>query len=477
MTDVPSRSPSGVRGEGDDFQHLVTLNEALRAVRGKGIVAVTVEAADAGNVDDIVLRDGRGSGQYTQVKHAVDGQTPVNTAYLLKPTRKGRASLLQRFRDSWRTLGGGDARPSMRLVTDRDLDPEDPVFKKIDRRSGLLVPDFADRSLDDQRKAWAEHLEMDEDELLALLRDLQFETGRAMRFERELAQVQLAALGLASDQRAMDSAMAFVRGWIQERDRTRNVDELHAALVDRVGRVSDPRGLLIVEAIGDNRAASQADVALRFVELYDGEGPFTRFRLHDGDDWDRLIWPQLERAADELAGRGRHDVVIDGPMRLPMWFGAGCALRSVLGFQVTMNQNGQLWSSTEFGVSLELDVDVVGLSDDRRLAVVVSVATDVSQDGIANAAAVGAGKVLVIAPKGGARNGLVQDPGTATALAEQIRDVVRSRLEPETTQILLHLATPAGLALLLGHRWNRMRPTTPYEHTPAGYIRTFQIPA
>lgn len=477
MTDVPSRSPSGVRGEGDDFQHLVTLNEALRAVRGKGIVAVTVEAADAGNVDDIVLRDGRGSGQYTQVKHAVDGQTPVNTAYLLKPTRKGRASLLQRFRDSWRTLGGGDARPSMRLVTDRDLDPEDPVFKKIDRRSGLLVPDFADRSLDDQRKVWAEHLEMDEDELLALLRDLQFETGRAMRFERELAQVQLAALGLASDQRAMDSAMAFVRGWVQERDRTRNVDELHAALVDRVGRVSDPRGLLIVEAIGDNRAAPQADVALRFVELYDGEGPFTRFRLHDGDDWDRLIWPQLERAADELAGRGRHDVVIDGPMRLPMWFGAGCALRSVLGFQVTMNQNGQLWSSTEFGVSLELDVDVVELSDDRRLAVVVSVATDASQDGIANAAAVGAGKVLVIAPKGGARNGLVQDPGTATALAEQIRDVVRSRLEPETTQILLHLATSAGLALLLGHRWNRMRPTTPYEHTPAGYIRTFQIPA
>lgn len=397
MTDVPSRSASGVRGEGDDFQHLVTLNEALRAVRGNGIVAVTVEAADAGNVDDIVLRDVRGSGHYTQVKHAVDGQTPVNTAYLLKPTRKGRASLLQRFRDSWRTLGGSDARPSMRLVTDRDLDPEDPVFKKIDRRSGLLVPNFADRSLDDERKAWAEHLETDEDELLKLLRDLHFESGRAMRFERELAQVQLAALGLASDQRAMDSAMAFVRDWVQERDRTMSVDELHAALVDRVGRVSDPRGLLVVEAIGDNRAASQADVALRFVELYDGDDPFTRFRLHHGDDWDRLVWPQLERAADELAGRGRHHVVIDGPMRLPMWFGAGCALRSVIGFQVTMNQNGQLWSSTEFGASPELDVDVVELGDDRRLAVVVSVATDASQDGIANAVAVGAGKVLVVA--------------------------------------------------------------------------------
>lgn len=96
---------------------------------------------------------------------------------------------------------------------------------------------------------------------------------------------------------------------------------------------------------------------------------------------------------------------------------------------------------------------------------------------IANATAVGAGKALVLTPKGGARNGLVQALGTATAPAEQIRNVVRSRLEPETTQILLHLATPAGLALLLGHRWNRMRPTMPYEYTPDGYIRTFQIPA
>ncbi len=477
MTDVPSRSPSGVRGEGDDFQHLVSLNEALRAIRGDGIVTVTVEAADAGNVDDIVLRDDRGSGQYTQVKHAVDGRTPVNTAYLLRPTRRGSASLLQRFRDSWRLLGGSDARPSMRLVTDRDLDPEDPVFKKIDRRSGLLVPDFAARSLDHERKAWEEHLEMDEDELFALIRDLRFETGRSMRFEREFAQVQLAALGLASDQRAMDSAMAFVREWVQERNRTMHVDELHAALVHRVGRISDPRGLLVVEAIGDNRAAAEADVALRFVDLYDGDDPFTRSCLRDRDDWDRMVWPELARAAGELAGRGRHDVVIDGPMRLPMWFGAGCALRSVLGFQVTMNQNGQLWSSTEFGASPELDVDVIELSDDRRLAVVVSVATDASQDAIANATAVGAGKVLLLAPKGGARNGLVPDPGTATALAERVRDVVRSRLEPETTQILLHLATPAGLALLLGHRWNRMRPTTPYEHTPAGYIPTFQIPA
>jgi hypothetical protein len=477
VTDVPSRSPSGARGEGDDFQHLVALNEALRAIRGNGIVAVTVEAADAGNVDDIVLRDARGSGYYTQVKHAVDGQTPVNTAYLLKPTRTGRVSLLQRFRDSWRTLGGSDARPSMRLVTDRDLDPEDPVFKKIDRRSGLLVPDFADRSLDDERKAWAEHLETDEEELLALLRDLHFETGRAMRFERELAQVQLAALGLASDRRAMDSAMAFVRDWVQQRDRTMSVDELHATLVDRVGRVSDPRALLVIEAIGENRAAAQADVALRFIDLYDGDEPFSRFQLRNDDDWERLVWPELKGAADALAGRGKHDVVIDGPMRLPMWFGAGCALRSVLGFQVTINQTGQLWSSTEFGTSPELDVDIVELSHDTRLAVVISVATDASQDGIANATAVGAGKVLIVAPKGGARNGLVQDPGTATALAEHIRDAVRSRLEPETTEILLHLATPAGLAVLLGHRWNRMRPTTPYEHTPSGYVRTFQVPA
>lgn len=476
MTDVPSRNRSGVRGEGDNYQHLVTLNDVLRAIRGNGIRAVTVEADDAGNVDDIVLHDADGPCQFTQVKHAVDAQTPVSGEYLLKPTRKGQRSLLQRFHGSWVQLKAS-ASPKMVLVTDRGIDPNDEVFRMLDRRHSRLVPDFGDKSLDEQRTTWAAHLSVDEGELLEFLECLYFKTGREMGDERELVQVQLASLGLANDQRAVDSAMAFVREWVQERDRTLTVEEMTQALTDRVGRQTDPRGLLVVEAIDEHPDTNAADVSLRFVELYEGDDPFSRAVLRNGALWNEVVWPQLQEAAATFKGRGIREVVVDGPMRLAMWFGAGCALRGVEGFQVSMNQNGQIWSSAEYGTLPEIEVDVEEISEDPRAAVVVSVATDASAAALDHAKRLGVGRVVLVAPAGGARNGVVPDGPTATALAEAIRNAVRANLRPQDREVHLYLATPAGLALLLGNRWNRIRPTVLYEYTPDDYVRTIEVPA
>lgn len=476
MTNVPKRNRSGVRGEGDDYQHLVTLNEVLRATRGNGISAMTVEADGAGNVDDIVLHNQHGPFRYTQVKHAVDAQTPVSAAYLLKPTRKGQRSLLRRFHDSWRDLRR-NGRPEMFLVTDRGVDPHDDVFKMLDRKTSLLVPDFADKTFGAHRAAWANHLEIGEDELLELLGCLRFKTGREMVDERELAQIQLAALGLADDRRAIDSAMAFVREWVQQRDRTMRVDEMAAALTGRVGRQAEPRGLLVVEGIGDHTDPDMADVRLRFVELYDGDGPYTRTSLRDDVDWQEAVWPELRNAADTFKGRGIRDVVVDGAMRLPMWFGVGCALRGVEGFNVSMNQNGQIWSSADFGISPAMAIEAEEISGDPRVAVVVSIATDASKVALEHAKSLGVGRVVLVAPESGARNGVVQDGPTASAMAEGIRNAVRDNLDGRTLEVHLYLATPAGLALVLGNRWNRLRPTVVYEWTPAGYAKTLEIPA
>src|SRR5438876_225290 len=78
MGEVPGRSPSGVRIAGDDYQHLVTWNEVLLALRpGSDVTRITVEDREAGNVDDIVVEHSSGPTEYTQVKHAVDAATPV----------------------------------------------------------------------------------------------------------------------------------------------------------------------------------------------------------------------------------------------------------------------------------------------------------------------------------------------------------------------------------------------------------------
>lgn len=86
MNDIPGRHPSGVRLAGDDYQHLVTWNEVLLGLRpGSGVTTITVEAPDAGNVDDIVVEHEHAPTAYTQVKHAVDAATPVGTRWLTTP--------------------------------------------------------------------------------------------------------------------------------------------------------------------------------------------------------------------------------------------------------------------------------------------------------------------------------------------------------------------------------------------------------
>lgn len=477
MPDIPSRSTSGVRGEGDDYQHLVTLNEALRAVRGNGTRSITVEAANSGNVDDVVIDGEDGTTRYTQVKHAVDGQTPVSSDYLLAPTRKGRRSLLQRFYASWLRLGGRATRPHMRLVTDRDIDPRDPVLKMLDRKSSLFSTALSSGKLREERVEWATHLQTDEEQLMYLLEDLRIETGRSIRAEQETAQILLELLGFNSDRRALDSGIVLVREWVQERNRTLTVDDLAEILTNRIGRVAAPEALLVIEGIDDHSSTEDADVALRFVDLYDGSDSYRRVSFKAAGDWQNQVWPALTQAGRRLRDEGKHSVHVAGAMRLPMWFGAGCALRNAEGFKVSMTHEGERWASIDQGDDVQLDVTLEQCSDDGRMAVVVSIAAEAAEAAASHANEAGIGTILTLSPTLGARYGAVPDGSTAARLAVSIRDRLRSSLTPEVTELHLYLAVPDGLALLLGHFWNRLRPTVVYEDTPSGYVRALLISA
>jgi len=479
MPDVPARASSGVRLEGDDYQHLVTLNEVLRAIRGNGVTAVTVEASDVGNVDDIVLHSEVRATRYTQVKHAVDGQTPVGSTWLLAPARKGGRSLLQRFHASWAGLGGLDMRPYLQLVTDRDIDPNDPIMKMLDRRTGLVVPTIQSPKVDEDRATWAAHLDVTEAEMVRFLGDLRFVTGRSLAAERETAELQLAALGLPASVQAIDSGFAFVREWVQARERTIEVKDLERMVEERIGRGARPSTLLAIEGIDADPAVTQADVGLRFVELYEGDEPFARRSLRSGADWQRDVWAELETTADRLRAEARTRVVVSGRMRLPMWFGAGCALREVLGFDVSSVQRGERWASDELGTPLAVAEDLQVVGDDRGLAVVLSIAADAQPEALQHCSQLPIGRVLSLAPADGPNARAVPDGPTGAALAVALRDRVRQHLDTTTDVIYLYMAAPAGLALLLGHRWNALRPTVVLEHLGAGrgYTPTMRVPA
>jgi hypothetical protein len=90
-------------------------------------------------------------------------------------------------------------------------------------------------------------------------------------------------------------------------------------------------------------------------------------------------------------------------------------------------------------------------------------------------------RLLTIIPATGADDQAIANAGQAVAYAQTIRDLIREDLEnhPDAARIHLFLAGPGGLALLLGHRWNRTRPTIIYEHLGPGrgYTPAFTVDA
>lgn len=482
MTTVPGRSPSGVRIAGDEYQHLVAWNEALVAIRGDSdATAVTVEAPDAGNVDDVVVAYRAQRTKYVQVKHAVDARTPVGADNLITPS--GTASLLGRFHRSWNALRSGGSRPDMRLVTDREADPADAAMGCLDRRTELLVPDIARPACRGARRAWAEHLGVDEEELVAFLGDLRFMTGRPLAAEVERCDTLMWALGMATGRTARDAALGFMRDWVQERERRIGVDALREAMYERVGRHAEPGALFIVEGVDDDPHPEDADVLVRYVERYVGDEPNLRRVFRDRADWDAVAGA-IDAAAQELRQRDVHRVIVRGTLRLPAWFATGAALRHVRGFSIAAVQHGDIWASEAAGASAGLVERRVSERPSRGndLVVAVGVATDptAAVERFVDAADLPVGRVAVVLPGRGPGPEAVRDAAMAASMAVGIRDQVRDLLEEAPAErIHLFLAAPGGLALLLGHRWNALRPTSVYEHLGAGrgYERVLEVPS
>lgn len=481
MSIVPGRSPSGVRVAGDEYQHLVAWNETLLAVRpGSDAHSVTVEASDVGNVDDVVVAYRAAPAKYLQVKHAVDARTPVGTMYLTTPS--GKRSLLQRFYASWNALMQDDKRPDMRLVTDRETDPADDAMRCLDRHSECLVPDIGRPEARAVREAWAYHLQIDPDELITFLGDLRLMTGRPFSAEVERCETLLWALGMNTGQTARDSAIGFVRDWVQKRERTIDVGALRDAAYDRVGRYADPGALFVVEGIDDDTHPEDADVLVRFVENYVGDDPNLRRAFHNPQDWDAVA-QQIEAAAQDLRNRDIHRVIVRGAMRLPTWFLVGAALRHVRGFTVAALQHGDIWASDVAGSSAGLiETRLTERTGGTDLAVAVGIAADptIGVERFVEEQGINVGRVAVVVPRGGLGPEAIPDGPAAATMAVTIRDELRRLLDHSAADhIHLFLAAPGGLALLLGHRWNALRPTVVYEHLGAGrgYERVWEVPS
>lgn len=480
-------SASGVRIQGDDYQHLYTWYQALRLLSpGSDVTAVSVEAVDAGNVDDVVVHRSSGSDEYVQVKYSKDGQHPIDAAWWTTSAKPGAKTPLEAFWGSWQQLRARGVAPTMKLFTNRSIDTTDAVLTLRCGQRGLLVPGLRDatpRSAAGKgRKEWAKHLGIDEVALLEMCDHLELlvDQGPSSGLAERVSD-KMAALRLLHDGSAVEQGVAAVRSWVKGAKRRVGPDDLAAELDQRKLRGKDAYATLLVDGIDRDPWPDSAVVRLDWVDLFVGDDPRERRQLKEPRLWNERLRPDVVKAAQTLKTRGFDRVLVRGFMRLPTWFLVGAELPDVRGHHVACRQRDDVWSSDTVPAILIIRSSRLRLSDAKELAVGISVTHNIGNDVVAylKAGSPTVGEYLDLAPDAGASPGAIMDAahavGWARATREALMQIVR---ELKPTAIHLFLSGPAGCALLLGHGWNRMPPTQVYEDLGAGrgYAPSFRLP-
>lgn len=481
---MESLSASGARIRGDDYQHLFAWCQVLRALSNPDFFEVGVEDPDTGSVDDVTLYASSAPNEFFQVKYSVDARELVDLEWLMQKTSERGSSILQKFHRAWVQE---QERPSLALVTNRPIDPSDPVIALIDGHNGTLVRGLSKggpKSLVGKaRIELADHLSVNEQDLLAFLEDVRIRLGKPEIELRNDAAMLMHRAGLRDDPDSIQRGVDLVRSWVTAGKRRLTIEDIRQEVDALALLAGPPAAVLRVDAIDHSHDPLDAAIALDWVGLFEGDEPRTRRVARDPSHWNALMRPELQSARDRLRRLGERRVLIVGAMRLPSWFVVGAELSKTSGFEVVSQQGPQFWASDLAPEPFPLGVlqDAV-LNEHSELALGISVSADLTDDleNFVHGQAKEWGRMVVLAPTEGPSNQALSSPEAALGCAFAIRDRVRQLVrECESTRIHLFLAMPHGLSLLLGHLWDRMPTTQLYEDLGAtgdGYMPSFLLP-
>jgi hypothetical protein len=475
-------SSSAARIAGDDYQHLFTWLQALKLLRETEQVTHVEFEVGGHNVDVVVLyRDGAPP-LYHQVKFVVDQRAPL--AHDWFTTAGGAAKTpLQRFYESFQKLSDG-GRPEMALETNRWPVDGDSILMHVDGRTHKLVPRLplaAPGSASGKvRAAWAEHLDVSEEELFEMLEHLEIRAGRSSYEElREHCCWLMGAVGLQDDINAVDVGIGEIRRLVREGTRRLDAALLREIIeAKRLGRGSQ-RATLLVQQLKPDPYPELATASLDWVELFEGDEPTARRQLRDPGGWNATLRPQLRDAVAEIQRQGYREVLVAGTMRLSTGLTVGLELADVAGFAVAIRQGEEEWASAGDRVDVELARREVQLGQGEELAVGISVAGDLADEVVEYLRREGtpvSGFVNLL-PANGVGRDAISGPTEARGYAQALLDALRSEARGSPDRIHLFQFGPLGLALLLGHVWNRLPETQLYEDLGAGrgYAPTFRL--
>lgn len=478
-------SSSGARLTGDDVQHAVAWYAALRAVVAhSGIRSVTVEALKAGNVDDVVIHKVIDPDEYIQVKAAVTAQHPASIGWLCKPTRSGGPSILQRFYRTFRDLHRDGKPPQLTLITNRSIDPEDPILTLRDSNDRLAhrVRHSTEAATIAARKEIIKHLSCTEAELYELLENLRICTDASEAAWRERIRDVSYAAGVRPDESAFRQGLSEVREWVKK-DRTEKRAADITEAIDRLRiRAQDPFTVLTIKSLDEEPSLPDASATLDWVTRFRGTEARNRRGLKDPDEWETVLRPELLQAQRTLRSLGAHRVLITGTMRLPTWFTAGVMFQESAGFIPAKIKEGRLWVKPSVAIApaqIIVSTPIADLTPNADVALALAISYDLTPDVQRHLATTGTNMpIITVSLPAGISNVSITDCNHAYGVALAIRNLAREisrTIHPP--KLHLFIAGPAALAVLLGGLWDRVPTTQTYEDLGSiGYEPAFMIP-
>ncbi|WP_280331292.1 SAVED domain-containing protein [Nocardia wallacei] len=431
----------------------------------------------------MVVDKSSGPDEYIQVKAAVSAKEPASTDWLCEPTRSGGPGILRRFYKSWQNLSASGNHKQLTLVTNRSIDPNDPVLTLRDRND-RLADQLRRATAEDtvtKRAYLAEHLGCSEDELLDFLTHLQLRTDASEAVWRQhIAEISYGA-GIQADANAFRLGVGEVREWVKTNRIERRADDIEE-VIERLGlRVQDPFTVVSINALEEQEASPGARITLDWVDRFRGTEAKNRRGLKDPQEWDNLLRPQLIDAKHTLRALGARRILITGTMRLPTWFTAAVTFQETSGFTLARITNGEHWTKPSGVVApapIIQSCSVADLPPGRDVALALAISVDPTADARRHFANTGKDiPILTVQPAGGYSSGSITGLRHAYSLALAVRDLARE-ISREIQPPVLHLfiAAPPGFVVLLGSMWDRVPTTQTYEDLNPGYEPAFLIP-
>ncbi|MFJ5487099.1 SAVED domain-containing protein [Hansschlegelia beijingensis] len=479
-----------VRRDGDTFQARLFWWHAARLLDPDSPVVRVAFETGPKSFDDIwveydptrSVRD-----QYGQLLRRVHMQckwhvTPDQYGYshLIDPEfiNANARSLLQRARIAqlaYAPQGGG---VRFQLVTNWRLDQADPLRKMVSTRSGAMRIEELYGSLTDNskagavRKAWREHLDIDEVELRVLAQTLAFgEATDTLDGLRDHLDILFANVGLRRIP-ANQSAFPYddlIFQWMGQGRLEFDRSTFQAAcagedLLAAAGGTPKTYGVKSFEHPLDRLEA-------RCLKVLDLVPSFDERYIRSDGDWEATLYPQLRAFLTEAAReQDRLRLALDAHVTLA--FAAGSVINVKSGRLVELEQRGlgrRLWTQDDaiadpaWPTLIEEIVDLENGGQD--LAVALGLTHDVGSAvrRYCEASVPTVGRLLVLKPSSGHGAQSVVCGRHAFVLADAAKDAIRKAKLPDACRSHLFIAAPNGFTFFLGQRQTAIGSVRLYE--------------